>query len=358
MIRFCRVALALVLVPSVLPNTPIAQDGGWRTIEFETTEVTAPDVAVSPGGEWLIFTMLGLVRAQEASQPAQPSDWKIVFDSRRNGNPKIYVMNADGSNPRLLTHTPGARKASVQPVWSPNRKQIAFASNRDGNFEIYVMDADGSNVRRVTHTSGEGRGCWRPAWSPDGTRIAFQSNRHGTPGNSEYEIYVIQADGSHLQRLTLNETADLHPAWSPDGKRLVFSSDRTGHWEIYVMDADGANVRQLTHDGRTTARPDWSPDGKKIAFMSNRDAKATNDWNGFEISVMDADGSNVHRLTYNEQRDARPRWSPDGKLIVFQSGTVGPRQRWSDFEIYIINADGSSARRLTFNQQADMHPDW
>ncbi len=301
-----------------------------------------------------VMTIAPLVRAQEAG----PQRWRIMFDSRRDGKPEIYVMDVDGSNPRRLTQTPGARKGSVQPVWSPDRKQIAFASNRDGNFEIYVMDADGSNVRRLTHTQGEGRGCWRPAWSPDGTTIAFQSNRDGKSGKdnkSEYEIYVIEVDGSGLRRLTTNETADLHPAWSPDGKSFVFSSNRSGHWEIYVMNAEGAHVRRLTHDGRTAARADWSPDGNKIAFMSTRDAKDENDRNGAEIYVMDADGSNVRRLTDNQHRDARPHWSPDGKQIVFQSGTA---PTWNDWEIYVMDANGSNVRRLTFNKYADMHPDW
>ena len=91
--------------------------------------------------------------------------------------------------------------------------------------------------------------------------------------------------------------------------------------------------------------------GWRILFDSLRGGKR-------EIYVMDTDGSNVRRLTHNEQRDARPRWSPDGKLLVFQSGTVGPGQQWSDVEIYTMNADGPNVHRLTSNEHADMHPDW
>ena len=340
--------------------------GSWRARTDEILEAFFPiattmrmAVALPFFGACLAgIAVLVTTRNVEA---ADEQGWKILFDSLRDGKREIYIMDPDGAHASRLTRVENARSINVQPAWSPNRREIAFASNRDGNFEIYVMDADGSNVRRVTHTPGEGKGSWRPAWSRDGTLIAFQSNRDGAPGNdadSEYEIYVIQADGCRLQRVTRNEAADKHPAWSPDDKRLVFSSDRTGHWEVYLADADGANVRQLTHIERTTARPDWSPDGKRIAFMSNRDAEATDDENGFEIYVMDADGSDVRRLTYNDQRDARPRWSRDGKLLVFQSGTVGVRQAWSDVEIYTMNAEGSNVHRLTRNQHADMHPDW
>lgn len=308
---------------------------------------------------WQVFAFLLLV--QEAAQPAQPSDWKIVFDSRRDGKSKIYIMDPDGYNSRRLTHTEGVRRVSLQPVWSPDRTQIAFSSNRDGKVDVYLMEKDGSNVRRITRTEGQGRASRRPVWSPDGTRIAFHSNRDSPPGpdiDSEYEIYVMQADGSHVRRLTHNQAADLHPDWSPDGKRLLFTSDRSGHSEIYAMRTDGSEVHQLTKDRKTAARAAWSPDGKRIAFMSNRDAQREEDENGFEIYLMDADGSNVQRLTRNQKRDSLPRWSPDGKQIVFQSGTRGPEQAWSDVEIYIMKADGSQLRRLTFNEASDMHADW
>ena len=113
------------------------------------------------------------------------------------------------------------------PDWSPDGSQIAFQSFRDGNNEIYVMDADGQNQTRLTFNDRDDR---RPVWSPDGRRIAFQSFRDGNN-----EIYVMDADGQNQTRLTANDDDDESPSWSPDGQRIAFESDRDGNWEIYVI---------------------------------------------------------------------------------------------------------------------------
>ena len=112
--------------------------------------------------------------------------------------------------------------------------RIAFVSGRDGDSEIYVMNADGSGVSRLTDNPGRD---WNPRWSPDGGRIAFTSDRDG-----DSEIYVMNADGSGVSRLTDNSADDHNPSWSPDGGRIAFNSDRDGGWEIYVMNADGSGV--------------------------------------------------------------------------------------------------------------------
>ncbi len=173
------------------------------------------------------------------------------------------------------------------------------------------MDSAGSKVRRLTLTEGSGKDSEDPVWSPDGDRIVFNSDRDGI-----WEIYVMRSDGSDLQRLTHapRSLSTGMPAWSPDGKSILFASARgpsSANWydvvDIYVIDADGSNLQRLTHTG-DNGSPIWSPDGKRIAFSSHRSGDST-DWrDNREIYVMKADGSNVQRLTFNEVWDSHPRW--------------------------------------------------
>src|SRR5207302_771195 len=166
---------------------------------------------------------------------------------------------------------------------------IAFHSNRDGDFDIYVMNADGSGVRQLTHTTVHE---FDPIWSPDGKRIAF--SRLDETG--DFDVIVINVDGSGAINLTNNDVVhDFAGAWSPDGQRIVFSSTRDGgDLDIFTMNADGSGVTQLTHnDFIADDDPVWSPDGKRIAFHSTRDGGDE------DIFVMNGDGSGVIPLTNN-----------------------------------------------------------
>ena len=215
--------------------------------------------------------------------------------------------------------------------------RIAFYSDRDGDYEIYLMNADGSSVTQLTYNPAfDGV----PGWSPDGSRIAFNSDRDG-----DDEIYVMDADGSNVTQLTYNSADDVVPRWSPDGRSIAFYSDRDGEEEIYVMDADGSNVTQLTYNFAEDYDPSWSPDGERIAFHSDRDGD-------YEIYAMNADGSNATQLTYNSVDDAVPHWSPDGRRIAFHSDRDG------DLEIYVMNADGSNVTQLTHNPADDFQAHW
>ena len=143
------------------------------------------------------------------------------------------------------------------PAWSPDGRRIAFESERDGNDEIYVMNADGSGVARLTVNDAiDGS----PAWSPDGQRIAFDSLR-----DDNFEVYLMNADGSGVTRLTNNDARDWHPVWSPDGRRIAFESNRDGNAEIYLMNPDGSGVVPASP---TTALPTSLPPGRPTAGAS------------------------------------------------------------------------------------------
>jgi Tol biopolymer transport system component len=207
---------------------------------------------------------------------------------------------------------------------------------------IFVMNADGSRVRKLTRNVASDSG---PVWSPDGRKIAFRSARDGNG-----EIYVMNADGSGPRRLTRNPRSDGAPVWSPDGRMIVFIRFGVGNSDVYVMNADGSGQRNLTPnpEGRRPTRdrsPAWSPDGRRIALASNRDGN-------YEIYVMNADGSGLRRLTRNPRFDGGPVWSPDGRKIAFGSDRDG------NGEIYVMNADGSGQRNLTGVPAGDGDPAW
>lgn len=248
----------------------------------------------------------------------------------------------------LPTRTPTASTlialATTISTTTPARTQtpgslgrIAFVSESDGNDEIYVMNANGSNVTRLTNNTAKDD---YPAWSPDGQQMAFTTARDGND-----EIYRMNADGSDLARLTNNTANDYYPAWSPDGQQIAFSSDRDGKSEIYVMNTDGSGVTRLTNNLEDDYFPAWSPDGQQIAFSSNRTG---ND----EIYVMHADGSGLTRLTNNIATNYFPAWSPDGKRITFTTNRDG------NYEVYVMNADGTGVTNLTNNSAYDYHPVW
>ncbi len=281
---------------------------------------------------------------------------KIAFVSRRDGNPEIYVMEADGKNQRNLTNN---ANADYQPSWSPDGKRIVFISERDGHVdprgwtttEIYVMEADGSNPQNLTDNPSGDRD---PSWSPDGRRIAFVSDRD--PKFPHFNVYVMDADGSDPQNITNNVDGNRYPSWSSDGKRILFSARRKGHVEnrfgiteeIYVMDADGGNEQRLTENRNNDWDPVWSPDGKRIAFAADR--KGT--FAELDIYVMDANGGNEQQLTNQRGWDADPSWSPDGKRIAFNS------ERDGNSEIYVMDADGGNPQNLTNSPGGDFDPAW
>lgn len=190
---------------------------------------------------------------------------RIAFMSDRDGNLEIYVMNADGSGQTNLTNNPAD---DFLLAWPPDGRRIAFVSDRDGDREIYLMDADGSKQINLTRNPADEVFA---VWSPSGERIAFMSDRDGN-----WEIYVMNADGSNQTRLTNSPAVDMVPSWSPDGNRIVFTSNGRGapdanggtNSDLYVINADGSGLVRLTGDAVDEFGAAWSLDGLSIAFIS------------------------------------------------------------------------------------------
>ena len=215
-------------------------------------------------------------------------------------------------------------------TWAmPKTGRIAFSSNRDGNFEIYVMDPDGTNVKRLTSSPGHDVA---PTWSPDGKGIAFASYRDGN-----WEIYAMKANGKQQHNLTNNAASDTSPAWSPDGTRIAFTSDRDGNTEIYTMSVDGTNATNLTDNLHPDWTATWSPDGSRIGFTSRRYAGPEGGYRG--IYTMNADGTSQTRLVGDDGNGGwygAAAWIPRGNVIAY---TVYAH-RAPQLASYLLEADG------------------
>ncbi len=256
---------------------------------------------------------------------------------------RTNVPRAAESMPAALRATQSPRSSQARQITPENHTpeppgKIAFASDRSDNFEIYVINGDGSGLTRLTNNPADDLS---PSWSPDGKKIAFVSNRDGNA-----EIYVMNADGSNQTRLTNNPTDDLRPAFSPNSATIAFVSNRTGNDEIFVMNADGSGQTNITNSPEADYSPTWRPDGVKLAFTSERDGNA-------EIYIMDANGGSQINLSNNTADDLNPSWSP-GK-ITFQSDRDASGN--GNFEVYAMSgADGSGQTRLTNNVAFDTDP--
>lgn len=374
--------------------------------------------------------------ALDADPSFSPDGKQIVFASLRDGNAEIYLMNDDGGNVRRLTDHPAWE---THPVFSPDGTQIAFSADRENETgNTFLMRVDGSDIRRLTD--------WQSSdyvvpggWSPDGSRIAFTSDRDGNDnifvisaevfrpqklladdtrnlgfpsyspdgkkivyqveledksgelrildleskqarvlvktanvdiapvfspdGNSiafqnriegNTDIFLIKTDGSGLIDLTNNAARDTDAAFSPDGTKIAFTSNRGGNYgiyDLYVMNADGGNQHQIysSKDGMSVS-PKWSTDGREIVFANDREGGRIGNFEiykiGFETNAAET------RLTFRHRYDGQPSFSPDGRRIAFTSNSDG------NSEIYVMNSDGSGQLRITRNPAEDSHPQW
>lgn len=234
----------------------------------------------------------------------------IAFQGVSDFADDIFLATG-GSGTFNLTHDPALDEG---PALSPDRTRIVFTSNRDYPwdfvFDLYAIGTDGNGLVRLTASGSDGVGS--QAWSPDGSRIAFTSWRDGNA-----EIYIMNADGSGVVRLTHHDAFDLNPAWSPDGSSIAFCSDRgstDGVFDIYLMSAiDGAGIVNVASAG---CDPVWSPDGSRIAYTTGFGSASFPD-----LAVIGVDGTDFVQLRPGGMSSgdafAEPSWSPDGSWIAF-----------------------------------------
>ena len=329
---------------------------GGATREYE-------QLRLHTAGDTLVYTALPSGQRQTDFKSTTVSATSVVFENpthdfprkityRRVGEDSL-IARVEGPGPNNTTRgfDIRMRRASCTdtpaPPPAPDTQMIDADQGPDGrlvvvrgvspNWDVFLMNADGSVGRRLTdHAAID----YMPVWSPDGQRIAFVSSREG-----HQEIYTMRADGSELAQLTRGAAPSAEPAWSPDGRSIAFRSDRDGKPHVYVMRADGSEQRALTRDS-TGVGPSWSPDGKRILYTSSRGGRS-NVW------VMNADGTGQTQLTtVTTAHSAFAAWSPNGSAIAFWTVRDGNE------EVYVMNPDGSNQRNITNNPARDTVLGW
>jgi Tol biopolymer transport system component len=285
--------------------------------------------------------------------PTPRPQW-IAFETTRGafGDYEIFVMASDGSR---LANLSNSWADDVAPVWAPDGRRIAFVSFRDTltgkwgveNGSIYIMDFDpvaGTGTgNAVRLTDGQGSDGW-PTWSPDGKRIAFHSNRGG-----DWDIWIINTDGSGLTNLTASPGEDRYPAWSPGSvgsAQIAFMSRRGGDQDVWVINVDGSDPKNLTKKKGRDRYPMWSPDGKRLTFNTNRDGDQ-------EVYMMNADGSNQTNVSRSpKSTEGLADWSPNGRQLVLYSDRPGNK------DIFIVDLSTGRWTDITNNPASDEFCTW
>jgi Tol biopolymer transport system component len=272
------------------------------------------------------------IYVQDFSPSWSPNGKRVVFARARGQvdptNGECCLLNSSS------LHVVGAGGGSLrrvrgdldfEPAWSPSGKLIAFLRRGAPALRnrLFVMRSDGSGARAVR---GVSPGAGAPTWSPSGKEIAFWQS--GNTGRGA--IYSVRPDGSGLRKIVAD--ADYGASWSPDGKRVLFARA----FDIYVVNANGSNVRRLTRaSGHAYYEPTWSPDGRRIVFRSE-----------LGLYVMRADGTGIRRITRATseiKQDISPAWSPTGAWIAF----AGFRQQSDEARLYRVAPSGRGLKRLT-----------
>ena len=282
-------------------------------------------------------------------------DAKIVWHSGRFGEPQIYIMNSDGSNPRQVGKDPGA---AGWPILSPNGRQIVYHSNRGSqvvfNDNIWVMDVDGKNPRQLTqHPKHDNY----PDWSPDGRQIVFDSDRgkdkNGWPTT---EIYVIDADGGNLKQVTDLGFAS-RPRCSPDGQWILFEGiveEEPGR-HIFAIRPDGTDMWMLSEPRPGTGMylGGWSPDAKRVVYAAAVRGQVT------EVTLIIATLDKNRRPKVIKREEiplphipalATVSFGADGKSVLFSG------QFWGMWNIFRFRLDTHELIQLTDEFHYDAGP--
>ena len=408
-VAFGLLALNLMRETPSDPNSATPVQASFKQLTYQSGHESHPDI--SPDGNFVVYagtagtsTDLFLLRVggsksinltetpqiNEWSPAYSPDGQSIAFSSNREGG-GIFVMGSTGESIKRLA------EFGSDPAWSPDGSKLVFASenftdpaNRASYSNLYVQSVSGGDPIQVTKDDA-----MQPSWSPDGSRIAFWGLR-GEGGIRD--LATIPAAGGEVAWATDDSHLDWNPVWSANGRWLYFASDRGGSinlWRVAInqqtgqvegtpeaittpsssvsffslardegaavytdfkssslirtsdFDPDslvmGDQIHTVLESGLNIVWAQLSPDGQRLAL----DVYGAAD----EIYVANSDGSGLQRVTTDSFKDRGPRWTPDGRALVFYSDRAGNYESWR------INPDGSGLQQLTALGGSYLWPD-
>ncbi len=245
-----------------------------------------------PGDKTIIYASTHLADKACPPTPAHRADGKYVWPIYESFD--IFVADLDGNITKQLTDNPGY---DAEPTVSPRGDKIVFTSIRTGDLELYTMNIDGSDVKQITTGLGYDGGAF---FSPDGSKLIFRSSRPKTPEAikeykdflkeglvqpTEMELYVCNADGTDLRKITDLGNANWAPFFHPSGEKIIFCSNHKSKrgfpFNLFMINLDGTGLEQITYHTTFDSFPMFSPDGKYLVFASNRNNGGGRDTNLF-----------------------------------------------------------------------------
>jgi Tol biopolymer transport system component len=335
-----RVVLALILLIALVIASVIVA-GSQRRLPPPFGLAKSGAIAVDVGGHIAVMKADGTGLTMLTSGPERdsypvwsPDGTRFAFASYHYGSfaedntSTLEVMDADGGHrttlvKRLSGVVQGALAEQIAASWSPDSRRVAFSGRLGDDVEarIYVADADRSGA---TELGGSEMYGFSPSWSPDGSTIAFK-RIHPCCGGPPDSLWIMRSDGSgarQLSAVTATGGDFARAAWSPDGGHLAFLAPGNSlNYDIFVVNADGTGQTNITESIEDELWPSWSPDGTRIAFTRAALGSSSLDTGVF---VVNADGSNTTRIGSSSVPVTTVLWSPDGtRVLGFQDDLGG-----------------------------------